>query len=100
MVKRTLNPFKYAFTGKKLHIEDYDFSIPVSKSDKKFWEGVSFELDKDLKCIIHMKTKLLISYDCKLLGRFINDNVIFLEDLDPKIIQWYKDCGFDIVESV
>ncbi len=90
---------KCIFTRNKLPKDNYDFSVPVPKSDKKFWEGLSCELDNGLKCIIHMKTRLLISYEGKLLGRYVDNDIIQVEDLDPKIIQWYKDCGFEI-ESV
>lgn len=81
---------KYALTG------EYSFITPVNKSNKSFWKGVSFDLREGIKCVLHLKTKLLISYDGKLLGRYINNEIVYLEDLDPKIIKWYNDCGFDI----
>ena len=81
---------KYALKG------DYNFSTPVPKSDKDFWKGLSCKVG-DLECIIHDRTKLLISYNGKLLGRYINGEMIPVEDLNPKIINWYKDCGFEIV---
>lgn len=80
---------------KGLRNDTFDFSTPVPKGDKDFWKGVSFSKG-ELSCIIHLKTNLLINYDGKLMGRFVKDEVIPFEDLDPKIIQWYKDCGFDI----
>ncbi len=76
--------------------KEYDFSKPVPKSNKDFWKGVSCEIGNDLKCIIHLKSSLLISYEGKLLGRYINGEMIPLEELDPKIVQWYKDSGFEV----
>ena len=73
--------------------DDFDFSTPVPKSDTKFWKGYSCVIG-DLKCIIHRSTNLLLSYDGKLIGRYINKEFIPVEELDPRIIQWYKDCGF------
>lgn len=73
--------------------DDFDFSTPVPKSDTKFWKGYSCIIG-DLKCIIHRSTNLLLSYDGKLIGRYINKEFIPIEELDPRIIQWYRDCGF------
>ncbi len=74
------------------------FSTPVPKSDKKFWKGYSCVIG-DLNCIIHKHTNLLISYEGKLIGRYVDNEMIPIERLDPKIIQWYKDCGFEEPEE-
>jgi hypothetical protein len=83
------------------HIEkakDYDFNETVDKSDKEFWQGVSSKIVDEggieVDCILHVKTNLIISYEGELIGRDTDEGVIYLNELDPKIIQWYKNCDF------
>ena len=80
-----------------LKAKDYDFNEPVSKSDKEFWQGVGAKIyddDDEIKCILHVNTNLIITYEGKIIGRQTDDGIIYIEDLDPKIIQWYMNCGF------
>ncbi len=80
-----------------LKAKDYDFNEPVSKSNKEFWQGIGAKIyddDDEVKCILHVNTNLIITYEGKLIGRQTDDGIIYIEDLDPKIIQWYMDCGF------
>ena len=87
-----------------LKAKDYDFNEPVSKSDKEFWQGVGakiYDYDDEIKktqgpfkCILHVNTNLIITYEGKLIGRQTDEGIIYVEDLDPKIIQWYMNCGF------
>jgi predicted cobalt transporter CbtA len=87
-----------------LKAKDYEFNEPVSKSDKEFWQGVGAKIYDDdeeikrtqgpLKCILHVNTNLIITYEGKLIGRQTDDGIVYIEDLDPKIIQWYMNCGF------
>jgi len=81
-----------------LKAKDYDFNEPVGKSDKEFWQGVGAKIydydDEEIKCILHVNTNLIITYEGKLIGRQTDDGIVYIEDLDPKIIQWYMNCGF------
>ena len=81
-----------------LKAKDYDFNEPVSKSDKEFWQGVGAktydDYDEEIKCILHVNTNLIITYEGKLIGRQTDEGIICVEDLDTKIIQWYMNCGF------
>ena len=78
--------------------KDYDFNEPVGKSDKEFWQGVGAKIydydDEEIKCILHVNTNLIITYEGKLIGRQTDEGIVYIEDLDPKIIQWYMNCGF------
>lgn len=80
-----------------LKAKDYDFNEPVSKSNRSFWQGVGAKIydgKEEMKCILHVNTNLIITYDGKLIGRQTDDGIIYVENLDPKIIKWYTDCGF------
>lgn len=88
-----------------LKAKDYDFNEPVSKSNKEFWQGIGARMyndeDEEIKrtlgpfnCILHVNTNLIITYEGKLIGRHTDEGVIYIEDLDPKIIQWYMNSGF------
>ena len=81
-----------------LKAKDYDFNEPVNKSNKQFWQGVASKIydddDEEVKCILHVNTNLIITYDGKLIGRQTDEGIIYVEDLDPKIIQWYTNSGF------
>ncbi len=98
------NPSKW-YEPLILKAKDYDFNEPVSKSDKEFWQGVGAKIcdydDEEIKktqgpfkCILHVNTNLIITYEGKLIGRQTDDGIVYIEDLDPKIIQWYMNCGF------
>jgi hypothetical protein len=98
------NPVKW-YEPLILKAKDYDFNEPVSKSDKEFWQGVGAKIYDDddeeikrtlgpFKCILHVNTNLIITYEGKIIGRQTDDGIIYIEDLDPKIIQWYMNCGF------
>ncbi len=80
-----------------LKAKDYDFNEPVDRSNRTFWKGVGAKIyneDEEIKCILHVNTNLIITYEGELIGRQTDDGIIYLEDLDPKIIKWYMDCGF------
>lgn len=80
-----------------LKAKDYDFNEPVDRSNRNFWQGVGAKIyddDEEIKCILHVNTNLIITYDGKLIGRQTDEGIIYVEDLDPKIIKWYRDCGF------
>ena len=80
-----------------LKAKEYDFNEPVNRSNRTFWQGVGAKIyneDEEIKCILHVNTNLIITYEGELIGRQTDDGIIYLEDLDPKIIKWYTDCGF------
>ena len=80
-----------------LKAKEYDFNEPVNISNRTFWQGVGAKIyddEEEIKCILHVNTNLIITYEGELIGRQTDDGIIYLEDLDPKIIQWYTDCGF------
>ena len=76
---------------------EFDFKEIHPLTDKVFWVGKSAyipsEDDEDIqKCIVHVKTNLLIDYEGNLLGRYVGDDVIPVESLSPEILKWYKNC--------
>ncbi len=79
---------------------DFDFQEIHPLTDKDFWVGKSAYIpstneqgeDDIQKCIVHVKTNLLISYDGVLLGRYKDDEMIPVEELPAEIIDWYKKC--------
>jgi len=79
---------------------DFDFQEIHPLSDKDFWVGKSAYIpstneqgEEDIeKCIVHVKTNLLISYDGVLLGRYKDDEMIPVEELPVEITEWYKKC--------
>jgi len=79
---------------------DFDFQEIYPLTDKDFWVGKSAYIpsineqgeDDIQKCIVHVKTNLLISYDGVLLGRYKDDEMIPVEELPAEIIDWYKKC--------
>lgn len=80
-----------------LKAKDYEFNEPVSKSNRTFWQGVGakiYDNDEEKKCILHVNTNLIITYEGELIGRQTDEGIVYIEDLDPKIIQWYVNCGF------
>jgi hypothetical protein len=80
-----------------LKAKDYDFNEPVSKSNKTFWQGVGAKIyddEEEIKCILHVNTNLIITYEGELIGRQTDKGIVYIKDLDPKIIQWYVNCGF------
>jgi hypothetical protein len=54
----------------------------------------SADNDEEKKCILHVNTNLIITYEGELIGRQTDEGIVYIEDLDPKIIQWYVNCGF------
>ncbi len=91
------NPSKW-YEPLILKAKDYDFNEPVGKSDKEFWQGIGAKIydddDEEINCILHVNTNLIITYEGKLIGRQTDEGIVYIEDLDPKIIQWYMNCGF------
>lgn len=90
------NPSKW-YEHLILKAKDYDFNEPVNKSNKEFWQGIGariYDDDDEIKCILHVNTNLIITYEGKLIGRQTDDGIVYIEDLDTKIIQWYMNCGF------
>ena len=85
------------YTPLILKAKEYDFNEPVNRSNRNFWQGVGAKIyddEEEIKCILHVNTNLIITYEGELIGRQTDDGIIYLEDLDPKIIKWYMDCGF------
>lgn len=82
--------------------ENFDFSVVVPKSNKEFWVGKSCYLREtdnegnktELFCIIHIKSNIVLTKDGQLLGRFVNNEFIDVEDLPNNIKEWYSACGF------
>jgi len=88
-IKKVLNTlFTFSYT------KDYDFNEPVDKSNKNFWVGSRIVIDNE-EYILHKKTNLIMSFDGELVGRYTSRGIIEVDYLEPKIIQWYNDCGFN-----
>lgn len=72
----------------------FDFKEIHPLSDKEFWVGKSAYIplgDDDIqKCIVHVKTNLLIDYEGHLLGRYVDEELE--EELPEYIKDWYSKC--------
>ncbi len=81
---------------------DFDFKTIYPKGDRNFWVGKSAYIKQEdsegniteQQCIIHVKTNLVMDFDGNLLGRKVNNEFIFIEDIPEYIKEWYKACGF------
>ena len=75
---------------------DFDFKEIYPLTDKVFWVGKSAYIpseDDDIqRYIVHVKTNLLIDYEGNLLGRYVGDDIIPVENLSSEILEWYKNC--------
>jgi photosystem II stability/assembly factor-like uncharacterized protein len=81
---------------------DFDFKTIYPKGDRNFWVGKSAYIKEEddngniteKKCIIHVKTNLVMDYEGNLLGRRFNNGFIPIEDVPVYIKEWYSTCGF------
>ncbi len=80
----------------------FEFNEVIPSSNRDFWVGKSCYIkevdqeghEKDIKCILHVKTNLVLSIDGELLGRNINGEFVDVSNLPLDVKQWYSKCGF------
>ena len=71
----------------------FDFSSPVSMSDMSFWKFSLLNCN-DIKVFIHQYSNILMSDKGEIIGRFIENNFVPLDQLENKdtIMLWHKYC--------
>jgi hypothetical protein len=71
----------------------YSFKEIISFQDKTFWVMSKIRYNQDF-LYFHKKTNLVFDDRMNLLGRYINDQIIVVEDLSNKdrIETWLREC--------
>ena len=83
--------------------DSFDFKVPVSTKDRKFWTGISYKV-KDREYILHTKTNLLFHKNGDIIGRIFTEfndmdktvSYVPLSQLENSedIIKWLEGCGY------
>jgi hypothetical protein len=99
--ENTINKMDW-WTQEINNANDFDFKTIYPKGDRNFWVGKSAYIKEEddegniieKKCIIHVKSNLVMDYDGNLLGRQVNNEFISVDDIPSYIKDWYASCGF------